>query len=436
MLTYTFGRPHVGVLLWAWTALLVPNSFFFGFALAFPFNLTVAVATVMCWMLSSERVKVPVTQTFWLLVAMALLACLSTFLAIGDASIAYIEWDKFIKIIIFAIVITGLMNTRSRLHALVFAIVFSLGFHGSLEAMKYLVSGGGHAVTGPINSTMGDNNHFALAMICTLPLVWYLIQETSHRLLRFGLMGVALLLFVAIVGTYSRGAVIGVAAVMFWAFLKSNQKIRFSLVLIPLVCALFVLAPERWFNRIDTISAADNDSSFLGRVVAWKFSTLIAMDRPLLGGGFHAVQNFSVVQHYYPDLRILDFISTPEPDMSYARAAHSIYFQVLGDMGFLGLALFIAMAIVSWRCTAAIVKTTHDKPDLLWARRLAQALQYSLVGYYTAGAALSLAYFELMYIIFAMISVLHVLVKNETVALERQAIANDSIYSRSLPSGG
>jgi probable O-glycosylation ligase (exosortase A-associated) len=419
MFIYVFGRPHIGVLLWAWTALLIPNSFFYGFATSIPFNLTVALLTLTAWVFSKEPVKIPGNRTVVLLVIFAAIGSLSTYMTIGNPAVAFVEWDKFIKILFFAVVIVGLVNSRVRFESLVYAIVFSLGFLGSLEGLKFLASGGGHSIQGPAGSIIGDNNHFATAIVCTIPLVFFLYQQTTHRILRMGLLGIGLLLFFTVVGTFSRGGLIGLTAMSVWAFFHTKQKARYLFVAIPLIFALLSFAPERWFERMDTISTASADSSFMGRVIAWKISTLIAMDNPFIGGGFHAVQTGPVWQHYAYDFGKLAFIPTDSPG-PIARAAHSVYFQLLGDVGFLGLGVFLSIGAVAFRNTMVVIRKTRTRPELLWAYRLAQSTQYSLVGFFIAGAALSLAYFELMFIIFAYLAALRIHVDQHLAAEEKQ----------------
>jgi len=410
MLPFVFGRPHVGVLLWCWTALLVPNFYVFGFASSIPYNLIVAIFTLLVWAFSKEPVRISVNRTTVLLILFGLFGAMSASFAIGNREAAWAEWEKLVKMIIFAVVVSSLMNSRARIEALVYAICLSLGFHGVVEGLKFLASGGGHHIYGPGASIIGDNNHFALAMLCTLPLLFFLYRQTSHRALKLGILGSAAILSFSVVGTFSRGGLIGLLAIGVWSFLHSARKVRFLALLIPLAFAIFSFAPERWFERMDTIATADQDSSFMGRVIAWKQSTLIALDNPVLGGGFQALQNFSVWKLYSLKFAELDFIPTDEPDTLRPHAAHSIYFQVLGDLGFVGLALFVTLGLIAWRNSIVVIRKARRRKEIEWTGQLAQYIQYSLIAYFVAGAALSMAYFELMFVLFAVLASLRQIV--------------------------
>lgn len=402
-----FKYPHIGVLVWCWTAMIVPAYFLFGFVEAVPFNKVVAVVTLLLWFFRVGPGSIPWSSSTMVWMAVfGILGTISAFNGIGSQESALKEWEKFAKIIVFAFLVTGLITTKARIEALLYAIYLSLGFHGVLEGAKFVASAGGHSVWGPAGSIISDNNHFALAMVAVLPIVFYLYRQAQHRLLKYALIGSSLLVMLSVMGTYSRGGLVGIAALGLFALLRTNKKLKYILAVFPIVVAAIIFAPDKWSNRMDTIATAETDSSFMGRVVAWKLSTLIAMDQPLLGGGFHAVQQFSVWSAYSRKIDQLDFIPTPAPDPYASHAAHSIYFQVLGDMGFLGLIVFLAILASAWRNASMVIEAAKKRPELRWASDLSISLQYSLIAYCVSGASLSMAYFEYIYMIFAMLVIL------------------------------
>ncbi len=68
MVPMIFIRPHTGAILWAWTAMLVPNTFLFGIGQSVRYNLIFAVATLLAWLFSKEPKKVPLNGTNLLLI--------------------------------------------------------------------------------------------------------------------------------------------------------------------------------------------------------------------------------------------------------------------------------------------------------------------------------------------------------------------------------
>lgn len=399
-----FRYPHIGVLLWCWTALVIPSYFAYGFASAIPYNKIVAIITLLAWLLSREPKKLPPSSTLWLIALFGIWGTISACFPISASGDAMREWENFIKILVFAFVVAGLINTQERVIALLYAAIFSLGFHGVVAGAKFIASGGASHIYGPGLSIIGDNNHFALAMVVALPVTLFLYRQTDSRFIKLSLLGSAGLMIATVMGTLSRGGALGIVAMAGLMWVRSPNKMRNAILGVCLAATAVAFAPEQWSNRMDTIGEANQDTSFMGRIIAWKQSTLIAMDNPFFGGGFHAVQDYEIWMHYANEFHKLSFIPTDPPNPLKAFAAHSIYFQTLGDLGFGGLGIFLAILFSSWRNAAIIIKAVRDRPEWHWAKDLAICLQYSMFAYIVSGAALNMAYFDYMYMLFAILA--------------------------------
>jgi probable O-glycosylation ligase (exosortase A-associated) len=217
----------------------------------------------------------------------------------------------------------------------------------------------------------------------TLPLMRYLQLQATNRWVRYGLSAAILLSVLSIFASYSRGAVLAVAAMGFFLLLKSRKKgpiILIALVAVPLMLSFM---PEEWFERLHTIKTYEQDASALGRINAWWFAFNVAVARPLVGGGYQ-VFDPELFKRY-----------APEPENFHD--AHSIYFQVLGEHGFVGLILFLLLGWLALRSAAWVIRNTKDVAELTWARDLASMVQVSMIGYAVGGAFLGLAYFDLYY---------------------------------------
>jgi probable O-glycosylation ligase (exosortase A-associated) len=407
MLPMILMRPQVGVLAWCWTALLVPNVYVYGLAAGVRFNFWIAICTFVGWFFSREPKRIPSNPTMVLLVCFLAWGTVSTLFTVApNASVSWTQWEAFIKTVALALVTMILMQTELRVKALLLAIALSMGFHGVLEALKFILSGGGHHIWGPGTSIIGDNNQFALAVIMLIPILGYLYRESKSKVLRAGL-GIAILLqVVTVVGTRSRGGLIGVVALAAWMLVTTQRKLKFVVFAALIGVAALAVAPKQWYARMATIDTADQDSSFMTRVVAWKINTLAAIDRPLVGAGFKSTEQLPVWVTYAAGFNKLDFIPTDLPSLTVPRAAHSIYFQVLGDMGFPGLAIYLGLLVTAWRNSNAVIHAARTQSDLKWAGALARTLQYSMVPYLVSGAALNMAYFDLAYAIIALLAVL------------------------------
>ena len=148
--------------------------------------------------------------------------------------------------------------------------------------------------------------------------------------------------------------------------------------------------PEQWFSRMNTIGDYQSDASAMGRINAWWMAWNLASDR-FFGGGF-SIYDLNVFGRY-------------APDPTDVHAAHSIYFQVLGEHGFVGLFLFMTLWILVWWNAGKLRQEARKEPQTEWLSDLGAMCQVSLVGYAVGGAFLSLAYFDLPYNILIMIVV-------------------------------
>jgi probable O-glycosylation ligase (exosortase A-associated) len=195
-------------------------------------------------------------------------------------------------------------------------------------------------------------------------------------------------------------------------WLKSKHKIRIALLFILAVPVMLAFMPERWDARMSTISTYEQDASVMGRFNAWGMAFNLAKDRPFVGGGFE-IAEIGTFARYAPDR---DF---PVSDMP--RAAHSIYFQALGEHGFVGLGLYLLFAFLTWRSGDWIIRNTKNLSGYQWASALASMIQVSLVGFATGGAFLSLLYFDVPYYLMAAMVATRILVEKELV--EQTALA-------------
>jgi hypothetical protein len=105
-----------------------------------------------------------------------------------------------------------------------------------------------------------------------------------------------------------------------------------------------------------------------------------------MGGGFRVT--------FWPEVTNRMLEGTRIPRLDKPRAVHSIWFDVLSEHGWVGLAIFLIIAIYSWSTCAWLIRHSRDEPDLAWANLLGRMGQGVLAGYWAAGTFASLAYFD------------------------------------------
>ena len=265
-------------------------------------------------------------------------------------------------------------------------------------------------IAGMPQHVLGDRNELAVAFVMAVPICVYLLGEYGKRskILHLGLLGVVALLVIGVIGTQSRGGFIALLALAGYLFLKSDRKGLLGTLAIVLIAVLSQLVSSEWMERINSINDASEDASFMGRVVAWKMSFILAAQNPFFGGGFKAMENFPVWTELATHFHSYSWFYTGDtlPIQNRARAAHSIYFQVLGDQGFVGLALYLGCLIGAFRKAGKIAKTVKLHNGPAWLHSLAAMLQLSIFSFALGGAALSFAYFDLTFSLFGLVIVI------------------------------
>lgn len=389
---FILRRPHIGALVWVFISIVNPHRSTWGFAYDFPFAYTVAVATLIGIGFSKERKNFPFSAVMSVLLLFLLWISLSTFFAWSPED-AVDKWARTMKIQAMLLVTIWLINSRERLHQLVWVIVVSLGIYGVKGGFFTIVTGGQHIIFGPAESFIESNNSLAVALIMTLPLMGYLYMQSKNRWVRRGLSVAMLLLGFAVLGSQSRGAFLAVGAMLALLWWKSNRKAMLGLALSAAALITLMFMPQQYFERMQTIKTYQQDGSAMGRINAWKFAYNVAEKSPLVGGGFKV---------FSPKWFL---IYAPNP--TDFHDAHSIYFEVLGEQGFVGLFLFLLMWALTLRTGSMIIRLARQEPEWKWAHDLAAMTQVSIFGYLVGGAFLGLAYWDLPYYLLAFIVILH-----------------------------
>lgn len=386
-LPFILWRPYIGVLVWTWLAFMNPHRLTWGFAYDMQFALIVAITTLVGLLASREEKKIPWTRESVVLLIFVAWMVLTTCFAVYPA-LAWTQLEKVAKIQLMVFVTLMLMQSKERINLLVWVMTLSLAFYGVKGGIFTIVNGGVYHVRGPAGSFIAGDNEMGLALTMTIPLLRYLSLTASSLWLRHAMTAAMVLTAIGAVGTQSRGALVGILAMGLFLWLKSRHKfITAGLAIVAAVLVVNIM-PQQWFDRMESTKNYHQDASALGRINAWHMAINLAKSRPL-GGGFETFRPAMFAAYAPEPLRVHD--------------AHSIYFEVLGEHGFVGLALFLLLGAMAWRSASWIIRQARGDPQKRWAADLAAMVQVSMVGYASAGTFLGLAYFDFYYTLVAIV---------------------------------
>lgn len=208
-----------------------------------------------------------------------------------------------------------------------------------------------------------DPNDFAQGIVVALPFVaaLYLRRRALRDLLLIVIPGAALLY--ALFLTHSRGALVGLAGMLFFGASRAWGTARAAALLVVIGSAALVL------NFTGGRAYADDDSAS-GRIDAWVQGLRMLQERPLFGVGYH---NFT---EYNP------------------LTAHNSYVLCFAELGLVGYIVWLGMLFVSARRINQAFALSPIGSD---ERRWASVLSSALVGFLACAFFLSRTYEPLLY---------------------------------------
>ncbi len=425
-LPFCFARPWIGVLVWSWIGYMNPHRLTWDFAYHQPWAMMVALATLSGLLFAGrDRTPLPRTPAVYFLIVLWGIFIMTTFGAFQPVD-AWGQLDKVSKILLITFLTMVLFRDPVKIRYLLYVIALSIGFYGLKGGIWALSTGGANMVLGPPESFIAGNTEIGLALIMIIPFLLLLGRDEPRRWLRVLLRTIMVFSIVAVLFTYSRGAVLGLGVILPLMFLKS--RLRLLVLPLALVAALFgqslveSIFPERWVARMGTVQTYEQDRSASMRLNSWIVSYRIARDYPFFGAGFRPFSP-AVYLAYSPDEK-----------WNTQQDAHSIYFQVMAEHGFFGFGLYAAVIAATLLSLRGIMRRTRRKPALKFYFDTAQMLEVSLLGFLTVGTFLSMSYFDLFFHLVAVTALLQVLVAQK-LAEEEPAPARVRVPARVTPRG-
>ncbi|WP_373045492.1 O-antigen ligase family protein [Vulgatibacter sp.] len=232
--------------------------------------------------------------------------------------------------------------------------------------------------------TFLDPNRLSMALVASSMILLAMRARLQNPVLRFLALAAVGLQIWGVVVTYSRGAALGLGVGLLVYLLTGaggNRRIRSLAVVAGVVVSLLFLAPERFWNRTETIASYTEDASAMGRIYAWQTAANILERRPLTGVGASA---FLAAWATY----------APGEAGAHAYVAHNLILEVAAELGIPALLAFLVLlSACTWGAWRA---TRPPSPVPEEARGIVAALAGYLVCQMFAGFMLSFFLFLLL----------------------------------------
>jgi putative inorganic carbon (HCO3(-)) transporter len=352
-----------------------------------PFAFIVAVAVLLGIGTAHDEKRrgLPMTRETLMLIGLWAVYTFSTVLAWYPAE-AWPQWLKVSKILLFTFFTLFYFQDRTRLRLLFMVLALSLGFYGLKGGIWVFRTGalGSSSVLGPEGTFIGGNTEIGLALNMTLPFLLILAREEQRRWLRRLMYTMFVFSIIAIMFTYSRGAILGLPVVLMMLFLRGRRKFLGIAGIVILGYFVMLFPPKEWFDRVQSTADYEQDRSSRMRLESWQVAWRLALDHPLTGVGFWTMDHDEVFSLY-----LTDYLR--------AQSAHSIWFQVMADHGFPGLILFVGLIVSCYLTMFNLKSSARGHPEAAWLVNYCQMIEASLMGYLVSGSFLSQSYWDLFY---------------------------------------
>jgi probable O-glycosylation ligase (exosortase A-associated) len=404
--------PYWGVLFWAWISYFNPHRYGYSFAYNFPVATIIAVPTLVGTFFTNRANRqrhlftreMILLLMLWIWFGVTLVYAMNVPQFAGHIDDAQAQMVAVSKILLMTFVTVLLVNTRDRLRNLIIVVALSFGVRALFGALFGFSTGGNFKVYGPPDTFIGDNNDFALALNIVLGMMFYLARSESRRWLRLLFWATFASCIICVLLSYSRGGLLGLAAAAVLMAVRSKKKVLASIFLVVAAMMALNLMTEQWKDRMGNLAEGNLDDSARQRLVSWGFAIHLMEDYPVTGGGFMT----------FPDVQVFQRYARAElPGGFQSTGPHSIYFQMLGEQGIVGLSLFLCLSLCMILTLRRVRRRARLRPSAQWGLPYANMLETGLAAYLVSGAFLGRAYFDLFYQLVALTAILDILSREE-----------------------
>ncbi|HMO68663.1 MAG TPA: DUF5935 domain-containing protein, partial [Novosphingobium sp.] len=346
LLAMGLRKPFAWVLAYIYVDILAPQKVSWGFLSQVPVSLILVVFALAAYFYADDKRDSRFTLRQALMVLLLGYAGYTTVMADFPEE-AMAKWDWVWKALVFAVFLPLTLRTRLRFEAVVLTIVLALSAIVISGGMKTAFGGGGYGHLRLLvdnNSGIYESSIISCAAIAALPLIVWLAKygtvfPPDWRVRLFALaLGFACLLIP--VGTEARTGLLCLGVLIGLALRTMKRRVLYGALMALAGLMAIPFLPASFTERMDTIGNHQADQSASTRIAVWKW-TLDYVEAKPFGGGFDAYRGNSI---RYETKDATKSGSTVSVDTAFvedeARAYHSSYFEMLGEQGWPGLALW------------------------------------------------------------------------------------------------
>lgn len=401
-------KPFLFVLAYAYIDIVAPQKVSWGFLQSIPISLIAFMGAVTAWAVAEDKSGIRFSPR-QILLFLLLVYCGLTTRGADFPDEALEKWAWVWKALVFAMFLPLTLRTRLRIEAFTLIMVLSVGVIVIGGGIKTLAGGGGY---GELKLLVNDNTGLyegsiiSTVAVCVMPLALWLARHGTifkpGLLVWLFALGICFSCLLMPVGTQARTGLICVAVLGVMMLRSVKRRMLYIGAIGALVTIAIPFLPQSYTERMSTIRNHQSDQSASTRVAVWKWTIEYAKTHPF-GGGFEAYRQNVLSYDKIEAENAGDNNTAIETQRieERGRAYHSSYFEMLGEQGYPGLAMWLLLHIMGV-VHMEVIRRSYAKnttPELRWVTPLADALQQAQIVYLFGGAFVGIAFQPFCYML-------------------------------------
>ncbi|HVR90398.1 MAG TPA: DUF5935 domain-containing protein [Novosphingobium sp.] len=398
-------RPFLWVLAYLYIDIVAPQKITYAILPSLQISLVAFIAAFGGWLLADDKRNSRFSLRQTLMLVLLVYCGISTMSADFPVE-ALAKWGWVWKALLFAIFLPLTLRTRLRIEATALVMVLGAATIIISGSIKTVLGGGGY---GSLHLLVNDNTGLyegsiiSTVAIAVIPVVVWVARHgtifpSDWRVKLFA----AALVFACLlmpIGTQARTGLLCIGLLAILSLRTAKRRFLYVTLMAVAAFAAIPFLPESYTKRMSTIENHAADESASTRVAVWAWTMDYVKDHPF-GGGFDAYrQNKLSYQTKSADVAGNNTAVAVADVQDKARAYHSSYFEMLGEQGWPGLAVWLWLQLLGlWqmeRLRSRWNKRAAEHPGdaaFAWQSPLANALQQTQLIYLAGSLFVGIAF--------------------------------------------
>ena len=435
-----FRRPFLLVAVYAYIDIVSPQRLSYFLLNSIPISFIAFAAMVGAWLLVDDKTDCRFSARQGLMLLLVAWCGYTTMTADFPVE-AMTKWNWVWKAIIAGVFLPLVLRTRLRIEAMTVFMILCASTIIINGGMKTALSGGGYGVLNLMvdnNSGLYEGSIISCVAIALIPLILWVANHGTifPRDWKLKLFAWCLCLACMLmpVGTEARTGLVCLVILAGMMLMRSKRKFVYGPLMAFAALASIPFLPASFTQRMQTIENHQGDESASTRVAVWMWTLDYVKQHPGGGGFDNYLQNSFT---YFAQSTVTDNGGTRIERRlvtDHGRAYHSAYFELLGEQGYFGFAIWALIHLICFIRTESIRRLyrKRDGPDEAWIAPFAVALQQGHVIYMIGSLFVGIAYQPFIFMMLALQIGLDTYLARKRKDVARQSLAATLATQRGL----